>query len=257
MRIDVLLASVIMNIRAGFESYHTKFGFLGVLALSSYRVFGCPQKITARPPGMAHALQVRIRTSEVSVYREILLRGQYDFDLRFSPKSIIDAGANIGISSICFAHRYPEAKVIAIEAEASNFSLLAQTVRPYRNIIPIHAALWNRDGEISVSAPDPATGASGKWAFTTHEGPGVKVRAITMRTLLNEMLTGSVDLLKIDIEGSEKEVFESCDWINDVRCLMIELHDRFKPGCSEAVDAVMQGFTKLPRGETTLYLRKT
>ena len=106
-----------------------------------------------------------------------------------------------------------------------------------------------------MSEPDPATGASGKWAFVTHEGPGVKVRAITMQTLLKERMEGLVDLLKVDIEGSEKEVFESFDWSNAVGCIMIEMHDKFKPGCTEAVDSVMQGFTKLQRGETTVYLR--
>jgi len=79
--------------------------------------------------------------------------------------------------SIYFTHRYPEAKIIAIEPEASNFAVLLKNVQPYPKIIPIHAALWNQDGEISVSEPDPSTGVSGKWGFVTHEGPGVKVRA--------------------------------------------------------------------------------
>jgi FkbM family methyltransferase len=185
------------------------------------------------------------------------VRGGYGFELPFSPKTIVDAGANIGMASIYFTHRYPEAKVIAIEAEASNFAVLARNVRPYPAIIPVHAALWNRDGEISVSEPDPATGVSGKWAFVTHEGSGVKARAITMRTLMKEMEIPSVDVLKVNIEGAEKEVFETCDWMDDIRCLMIDLHDRFKPGCSEAVNSVAQGFSKLKRGEVTLYLRGT
>ena len=101
------------------------------------------------------------------------------------------------MASIYFTHRYPEAKVVAIEAEASNFAALARNVRPYPAIVPVHAALWNQDGEISVSEPDPATGASGKWGFVTHEGSCVKVRAITMQTLMKEMEMRSVDLLKI------------------------------------------------------------
>lgn len=240
----------------GIRYYQRNFGFTSVLAVLANRIFGRPQKITAYPPGLPHAIQVRIKTSDEAVYRDILLHGEYDFDLHFPPKTIIDAGANIGMSSVYFAHKYPDAKVIAIEAEASNFALLTQNVKPYRNIIPVHAALWNHDGEISVSQPDPSIGV-GNWAFITHEGPGIRVRAITMPTLLKEMLITSVDLLKVDIEGSEKEVFESCDWISVVRCVMIDLHDRIKPGCSTAVNSVMQGFTKLQRGGTTLYLRNS
>lgn len=194
----------------------------------------------------------------MSTYAGILLGGEYAFDLPFSPKTIVDAGANIGMASIYFTHRYPGAKIIAIEAEASNFEVLVRNVLPYPAITPVHAALWNRDGEICVSEPDPATGAFGKWGFVTHEGcSGVKVRAITMQTLMKEMQMHSVDLLKIDIEGAEKEVFEACDWLDGrFRCLMIELHERFKPGCSEAVNSVVQGFSKLQKGETTLYVRE-
>jgi len=244
-----------MSIRDGLKNYYGSLGFRGVLAISAYRVVGLPKEITAHPLGILHPLNLRLRSTDPSIYSEVLLRGEYSFDLPFSPKVIVDAGANIGMASIYFAHKYPEAKVIAIEPEASNFGLLARNVRPYPAIIPIHAALWNRDGEISVREPDLSTGSHGEWGFVTHEGPGMKVRAIRMRTLMAEMKISSVDVLKVDIEGAEKELFEACDWMQSVRCLMIELHDRFRPGCSRAVNSVTQDFSRSQRGETTLYVR--
>ena len=45
----------------------------------------------------------------------------------------------------------------------------------------------------------------------------------------------SIDLLKVDIEGAEVEVFESCPWIRNVELLAIELHDRVRDGCSSVV----------------------
>jgi FkbM family methyltransferase len=246
-----------MNIRAGLTAYYRTFGLRGVLAITAHGLFGLPKEITGHPPGIRHPVHIRVRTTDPSAYAEILLRGQYALDLTFSPKTIVDAGANIGMASIYFTHRYPEAKIIAIEAEASNFAVLARNVRPYRAIIPVHAALWNRDGQISVAQPDPATGASGKWAFVTHEGPGAQVRAVTMRTLMREMRIPAIDLAKIDIEGAEQEVFEDTQWLNGLRCLMIELHDRFRPGCSEAVEPAMRGFVRSHRGETTFYARET
>lgn len=244
-----------MSIRDGLAVYYNNFGLSGLLAISAYRIFGRPKEITAQPRGIQHPVHIRVRTSDSSIYGEVLLQGEYAFDLPFSPKTIVDAGANIGMTSIYFTHRYPEAKIVAVEAEASNFAVLARNVEPYPAIIPIHAALWDRDGQISVSEQDPATDSGGNWGFVTHEGPGVKVRAITMPTLMKEMQMRSIELLKVDIEGAEQEVFKACDWMDDIRCLMIELHDRFKPGCSKAVDSVTQGFSKLHRGETTLYLR--
>ncbi len=236
--------------------HYNNLGLKGVLATSAYRLFGLPKEIAVHPPGIRNPIHIRVRTSDEAVYAEILLQGGYAFDLPFSPRTIFDVGANIGLASIYFAHRYPQAKIVAIEAEPSNFALLARNVRPYPAIIPVHAALWNRDGKISVSDPDPASGIAGKWGFITHEGSGDQVRAVTMRTLMKEHHMPSVDLLKIDIEGAEKEVFEACDWMHNVRSMMIELHDRFKPGCSQAVSAVTEGFAKLQRGETTLYVRE-
>ena len=246
-----------MGISEGLTKYYGCLGLRGVLAVTAYRLFGWPKEVTVRPPGIRNPIYLRIRTSDADIYTAVLLNGEYAFDLPFCPSVIVDVGANIGMTSIFFTHRYPEAKIIAIEPEASNFAALARNVRPYPAIVPVHAALWKSDGEISISEPDPSTGASGNWGFVVHEGEGdVNVRAMTMRTLMREMGLHFVDLLKIDIEGGEKEVFEAYDWIDDVRCLMIELHDWCRPGCSDAVDPAMLGFSKIRRGETTLYVRE-
>jgi len=44
------------------------------------------------------------------------------------------------------------------------------------------------------------------------------------------------DLLKLDIEGAEREIFDAgdLDWMNRTHTIMIELHDRFCPGCEAA-----------------------
>ena len=244
------------NIRKRLAEYYINFGLRGVLAISAYPLFGRPKEIIGHPPGVRHPVHLRVRTTDPSIYAQILLHGQYALDLPFSPKTIVDAGANIGMASVYFAHRYPEAKVIAIEPEASNFAVLARNVSPYPAIIPVHAALWNRDGQISVSQPERYA-SSVKLGFVTHEGPGTKVRAVTMHMLMGEMSIPAIDLAKIDIEGAEQEVFEDIRWLSGMRCLMIELHDWCRPGCSEAVNRAMQGFARSQRGDTTFYVRQT
>ncbi len=72
---------------------------------------------------------------------------------------------------------------------------------------------------------------------------------------MEETQVHSIDILKVDIEGAEKEVFESSDWMGSVRCLAIELHDWIKPGCSAAVGSVTRDFSILQRGETTIFIR--
>jgi FkbM family methyltransferase len=243
-----------MSVKSLVGSYHETFGAAGAFALLCYCVVGIPEIFKAFPKGSRRPVYVRVGTSDAWLYREILIRGQYALDLPFLPKTIVDAGANIGLASIYLAHKYPQARVIAVEAEMSNFELLSKNVAPYPNIVPIHAALWNRDGFISIAKPDRRE--SCKWGFVAQEGPGVKVRAVTMPTLMREHGLEWIDFLKVDIEGSEKELFEDHSWAEDVRCLAIELHDHFKPGCSAAVNAALSNFSRSRRGEVNFYVHR-
>ena len=130
------------------------------------------------------------------------------------------------MASILFALKYPTARIIAIEPEPSNFAALVRNTTPYKIITPIQAALWREDGEVTLG---PST-AHPKGAFQIVDNGRQRVRAITMDTVMREAGIDSIDLLKMDIEGAEIEVFESCPWIKKVQVLAIELHDRVRPG---------------------------
>lgn len=54
-----------------------------------------------------------------------------------------------------------------------------------------------------------------------------------------------IDILKMDIEGSEKNVFENAkDWIDKVGMITVELHDRICMGCSRAFYLASREFTR-------------
>jgi hypothetical protein len=69
------------------------------------------------------------------------------------------------------------------------------------------------------------------------------IPAITITDALSYINEERIDLLKLDIEGSELELFtrHSEQWLNRVRMIAIELHDRFRPGCSEAFYSALHG----------------
>ena len=171
--------------------------------------------------------------------------------LNFKPETIVDAGAHIGMASILFARKFPFARIIAIEPEPSNFAALLRNTSPYKNITLVQAALWNEDGEVTLGRSN----AHVKGAFQVVENGEKRVRAMTMDTLMRETGIQSIDLLKVDIEGAEKEVFTACDWIQKVRIVAIELHDRIKPGCRSAVETAASGFRSEQRGEVTFYVK--
>ena len=65
---------------------------------------------------------------------------------------------------------------------------------------------------------------------------------------------GSKRVFKIDIEGAEREVFETpAEWIGKVGAVMVELHDDINPGCHEAFEKATRGFSSsVINGETVM-----
>ena len=92
------------------------------------------------------------------------------------------------------------------------------------------------------------------WSFRVLESAsGEGIPAVGIADILSDFKATRIDVLKIDIEGSEFEVLKhSASWIDSVQTLIIELHDRFRPGCTEALETAISGhnFQKSISGES-------
>ncbi|HEY4415311.1 MAG TPA: FkbM family methyltransferase [Verrucomicrobiae bacterium] len=215
------------------------------------------QKLTL--PIVSHPVFIRIGTTDVEVLQQVLLDHEYEFTLPITPAVIIDAGANIGFASVYFANKYPDARIIALEPDPSNFKLLQMNTVAYPQIKALNMALWNESKPINLFSPQ-----GGHSGFRTleksddslqHYG---KTDAITIDDLLQQYKLDFIDILKMDIEGAEREVFQSsANWINQVKVFMVELHESYKPGCTEAFNTAVAGFQPIitQKGETLLCLR--
>lgn len=231
------------------KSGYVRFGVRGILTMGLAKLLRKPLLMTVRTASLAHPVQLRARTLDLLAYQEVIVNDQYQCVLQQNPKVIVDAGANIGLTSAYFATRYPNARIFAIEPEAENFRLLRKNLRPYKNVQPIRGALWSNDTRVELRETGTDT-----WAFQVQESPTGGIPAITLSTLFANHAISHADVVKIDIEGAEREVFEGTpDWIRKVGLLMIELHDRFKPGCSEAVCAAMGDRSSWTRGEIRFF----
>lgn len=243
-----------MSLWQGLKWYYELCGTRGVFAISAFRLCGRPRELAVVPLQSADPVYLRIDTSDFCAYRDVLIFRTKSYDPaipNFVPKTIVDAGAHIGMASISFAFKYPAARIIAIEPEPSNFAALVRNTAPYKMITPIQAALWSQDGEVTLGPSN----AHPKGAFQIVRNGSQKVRAITMETAMREAGFDSIDLLKVDIEGAEIEVFETCPWIASVQVIAIELHDRIRPGCTTAVQNAAKDLSCHPAGEITFFAR--
>lgn len=203
-------------------------------------------------------LNIRKSGSDIRVFKQIFLDEVYHFFPQdFNPKVIIDAGANVGYSAVWFASKFPNAKILAIEPEKSNFDLLKTNTINRLTIIPIKAGLWFEKSFLKIH-----DSKSGSWAFETRipkKGEKTDVETVTIPELIINYKLNQIDLLKIDIEGAEYELFQNQaeNWLPFVNMIMIETHDRMRPGCSDLIDRVIKpfGFKKFITKELSVYIK--
>jgi len=157
------------------------------------------------------------------------------------------------MASIYYANKYHGAKIVAVEPEPGNFEILKRNVAPYPNIAPICAALWSSDGEVRLSPTGLDATPYGRWDYQVN-GRGIPVRATTMQTLMRETALHSIDLLKMDVEGGEKEIFADPSWSASVKVCIIELHDHIVPGCRKSVSSAFAEHRIWDDGEMTYFL---
>ena len=171
----------------------------------------------------------------------IFVERQYPVDPSEPIKRILDAGANVGYASVYFARHFPDAEIVSVEPEENNFQMLQRNTSAYPNIRCLKAALWKERTTLSMANPD-----ADSWAFQLTDRPdrnGGNVNAYTVDDLLAERRWASVDLLKIDIEGAEREVFSAdTSWLRNTRHLYIETHDEQQPGSARALFEALRGF---------------
>lgn len=95
-------------------------------------------------PNIKFPIELRPKTSDTPVFHQIFTLREYDIEFNEKVDLIIDAGANIGLSSVYFANKYPNAKILSIEPEEGNYNILLKNTSLYKNIIPIKKALYNK-----------------------------------------------------------------------------------------------------------------
>jgi FkbM family methyltransferase len=203
-------------------------------------------------------LSVRLASSDWYVLEEIFLNGEYEYVQRnlHGLRTIVDLGANVGMSVRLWQSLFPQARIVAVEPDADNLAIARLNVLPTSDgLAPtlIQACVAGRAREVSLDRSGTAYAIS----MRDNSGTGETVSALTMAQILERggiKPDEAIDLLKCDIEGAEAEVFADCaSWINRVRHIVIELHapytaDKFKADLAKA-GAGFRIDQELPKGD--------
>ena len=192
-----------------------------------------PDSIYAvRVKGIEHPILCRALASDRMVFRQIFIENEYaSLDTAKEVSLIIDCGANVGYSSAYLLSKHPGARVIAVEPDEGNFVMLQKNLEPYGDrAVLIQGGVWSHKCGLVVCRGTYRDGR--EWSTQVRECGANEipdVSAVDIGTLLEQSGAGRIDILKIDIEGSEQVLFSGdCEgWLNKVKHLAIELHDDY------------------------------
>lgn len=216
-----------------------------------------------RMAGIKKPILLRPGTSDHGVFYQIFIKQEYKIKLEFEPRVIVDGGANIGLSSVYFKNKYPDAHIIAIEPDDENFEMLRKNLAGYPNISLKNAGLWSKKMQTRVVDKY----GLGKWAMVTEEVTDIgdddsSFNTVTMSDIMEEFQIDYIDLLKLDIETAEKQLFEDNfkEWLSRTKVIIIELHDWMQDGCSKpffkAINETFKNYSFGQMGENTVIVNR-
>jgi FkbM family methyltransferase len=134
-------------------------------------------------------------------YRDIFINKVYDFKPRSAAPVILDVGGYIGLSAMYFKTAFPGAKITVFEPDPAVFTILKTNIENngFADITAVNAGVGKKNGKI----PFISDGADGGSTFVQTGENSIEVKIIK----LSDYIEGTIDLLKMNIEGMEGEVF--------------------------------------------------
>lgn len=231
--------------------YARNMGWTGSLRirfydLKTYLKFRMPAFIDLRVNNAIYPLRMRTGTSsDRQVLNEIFASRDYDPIELIQPAAIIDLGANVGYSSAYFLSKYPSATVIAVEPDPENIEICRHNLEPFgKRATLICGAAWPEESRLELRRG--VFGDGREWATQVCERTAAMradstVQGYEMNSLLDLSGATEIDLLKIDIEGSERELFSrgTDGWLRRVKNICIELHGE---ECAKMFFSALSGY---------------
>ena len=165
------------------------------------------------------------------LWRDIFKKEEYKVNLKTDQPLIIDIGAHIGLATIYFKNKYPQAKIIAFEPNPQTAKILRLNLKAnhLKKITVVEAAVCRKKGKrlfyIDGISKNPWTWGDSLikniWG-NKNPSQSISVKAVALSSFLNK----PIDLLKIDAEGAEDEIIkEISSKLYLIKNIIVEYHE--------------------------------
>lgn len=193
---------------------------------------------------MPQKILLRNKTSDINIFHQIFIALELNYPIKSNVRSILDCGANIGLASLFFKRKFPEARIIAVEPAADNLNILQRNLNGFSDIWVVAAGVYGKDCDLFIVDIGQRQDS---YQLSKSKESG-KIMGIipckTIATLIREYELNDIDLVKIDIEGAEKSVFLNDDikWHDDLQYCFVEIHNTLHSSLSSLI------VERLPKG---------
>jgi len=166
-------------------------------------------------------------------FKEIFMEGSYTRGLALPVPdcpTIIDIGANAGFFTFFAASRFSDATIFSYEPIESNFRQLKRNKALNRNtrVLCFQKAVYGYSGKVSLSIdPDDSfTTSASVFDCSDSQLEKVEVPCVTLAEIFDEHQLDRCNLLKMDCEGAEYEIFYNCPvaYLHRIDQMAIEVH---------------------------------
>lgn len=164
------------------------------------------------------------------LFDEIFIKNEYFIKTNNESPVIFDCGANIGMATIFFKWLYPKSIVYSFEPDKETFEILKKNISQnnIKDVYIYNVAITNNKGRTDFFIGEEP-GSLGMSALPNRmkDTKLTKVNTISLSSFIKREKINKIDLLKMDIEGSEDVVIKDLsdsDEINKINEILLEYH---------------------------------
>ncbi len=212
-------------------------------------------------------IELRKYSSDIKAFQQVFIGREYEpvIDLilknGIKMRTIIDAGCNIGLTSILLIQKFPNAHIICIEPDGQNYIQMSKNLKNFSlNVSLLNNALWYRQETLFLNNDFRDGEDWSRSVSTVQKKSKLPIEGIPLEYLIARYDIESIDFLKMDIEGSEAEVFRlgrDLSFLAKTKIIALEIHDELN--CRQVISDILitNGFFVFNAGELTIGINRS